>query len=109
MVVAAVAPLGAACAVIPLVFALGGNASAPLYFLGAVVVLYLFAVGFTLMSRHVRNAGAFYSYVQAGLGKVPGAGTASLALASYVVPWSRSTHCSAYRRPRRWRRTWRWT
>ena len=85
MVVAAVAPLGAACAVIPLVFALGGNASAPLYFLGAALVLYVFAVGFTLMSRHVRNAGAFYSYVQAGLGKVPGAGTASLALASYVI------------------------
>lgn len=85
MVVAAVAPLGAACAVIPLVFALGGNASAPLYFLGAAVVLYVFAVGFTLMSRHVRNAGAFYSYVTAGLGKVPGAGTASLALVSYAI------------------------
>lgn len=37
------------------------------------------------MSRHVKNAGAFYSYVQAGLGKIPGAGTASLALASYVI------------------------
>ncbi|MCX6398427.1 MAG: APC family permease [Propionibacteriales bacterium] len=85
MVVAAVAPLGAACAVIPLVFALSGNTAAPLYFVGAAVVLSVFAVGFTLMSRHVRNAGAFYSYVQAGLGKVPGAGTASLALASYVV------------------------
>ncbi len=85
MVVAAVAPLGAACAVIPLVFALGGNASAPLYFVAAAIVLYVFAVGFTLMSRHVKNAGAFYSYVQAGLGKIPGAGTASLALASYVI------------------------
>lgn len=85
MVVAAVAPLGAACAVIPLVFALSGNPTAPLYFIGAAAVLGVFAVGFTLMSRHVRNAGAFYSYVQAGLGKVAGAGTASLALASYVV------------------------
>lgn len=85
MVVAAVAPLGAACAVIPLVFALSGNAAAPLYFIGAAVVLSVFAVGFTLMSRHVHNAGAFYSYVQAGLGKVAGAGTASLALASYVI------------------------
>ncbi|MGE0170353.1 MAG: APC family permease [Nocardioides sp.] len=85
MVVAAVAPLGAACAVIPLVFALGGNSVAPLYFIGAAMVLTVFAVGFTLMSRHVRNAGAFYSYVQAGLGKVAGAGTASLALVSYVI------------------------
>lgn len=85
MVVAAVAPLGAAAAVIPLVFALGGNSCAPLYFIGAAIVLTVFAVGFTLMSRHVRNAGAFYSYVQAGLGKVWGAGTASLALVSYIV------------------------
>jgi amino acid transporter len=85
MVVAAVAPLGGACAVLPLVFALGGNAAAPLYFLGAVVVLCVFAVGFTLMSRRVPNAGAFYSYVQAGLGKIAGAATASLALVSYCV------------------------
>lgn len=85
MVVAAVAPLGAAAAVIPLVFALGGNSSAPLYFISAAIVLTVFAVGFTLMSHHVRNAGAFYSYVQAGLGKVSGAGTASLALVSYVI------------------------
>ena len=85
MVVAAVAPLGAACAVLPLVFALSGNPVAPLYFLGAAAVLCIFAVGFTLMSRRVHNAGAFYAYVQAGLGKVPGAGTASLALASYYV------------------------
>lgn len=85
MVVAAVAPLGAACAVIPLVFALSGNPAAPLYFIVAMIVLSVFAVGFTLMSRHVKNAGAFYSYVQAGLGKVAGSGTASLALVSYVI------------------------
>ncbi|MER6175278.1 APC family permease [Streptosporangium sp. NPDC001681] len=85
MVIAAVAPLGAACAVLPLVFALSGNAAAPLYFLSAVVVLCVFAVGFTLMSRRVQNAGAFYSYVQAGLGKISGAGTASLALVSYYL------------------------
>jgi amino acid transporter len=85
MVVAAVAPLGAACAVIPHVFSKSGNPTAPLSVICAAGVLYVFAVGFTLMSRHVRNAGAFYSYVQAGLGKVAGSGTASLALVSYTV------------------------
>ncbi|MGW6456582.1 APC family permease [Streptomyces sp. NPDC055078] len=85
MVVAAVAPLGATSVVLPTVFALSGNATAPTYFLGAAVILCLFAVGFTLMSKYVKNAGAFYSYVQAGLGKITGAGTASLALASYTV------------------------
>src|SRR5437879_228677 len=74
MVVAAVAPLGATCAVIPLIFALSGNSAAPLYFVAASILLGLFAVGFTLMSRYVQHAGAFYSYVQAGLGKVAGAG-----------------------------------
>lgn len=85
MVVAAVAPLGATSVVIPTVFALSGNASAATYFLVAAGILCLFAVGFTLMSRHVHNAGAFYTYVQAGLGKIPGAGAASLALVSYFA------------------------
>lgn len=85
MVVAAVAPLGAVSVVVPTVFGVGGNASAAVYFIVAAVVLGLFAVGFGLMSRYVKNAGAFYSYVQAGLGKEAGAGAASLALVSYMV------------------------
>lgn len=85
MVVATVAPLAATVAVVPLVFALSGNPVAPLYFIGATIVLLVFAVGFTLMSRYVANAGAFYSYVQAGLGKAAGGGAASLALVSYTV------------------------
>ncbi|WAC57730.1 APC family permease [Gordonia sp. SL306] len=84
MVVAAVAPLGATTVVLPTVFALSGNASAPTYFIGAAIVLCLFSVGFTLMGRHVPNAGAFYTYVQAGLGKMAGAGAAVLALVSYL-------------------------
>ncbi|WP_084145016.1 APC family permease [Amycolatopsis jejuensis] len=85
MVVAAVAPLGAASVVLPTVFAASGTAAAPAYFVGATVILCLFSVGYTLMSRYVENAGAFYAYVQAGLGKIPAAGTACLALASYTV------------------------
>ena len=57
----------------------------PLYFVGAGIVLGLFSVGFVLMSRHIENAGAFYSYIQAGLGKIAGGGSASLALISYTV------------------------
>ncbi|MFE3105253.1 APC family permease [Nocardia tengchongensis] len=85
MVIAAVAPLGATAVVIPTVFALSGNASAALYFIAAAIILSLFAVGYTLTSRHVHNAGAFYTYVQAGLGKLMGAGAASLALISYAA------------------------
>ena len=35
------------------------------------------------MSRHVADAGAFYTYVARGLGKIPGVGAAFVALISY--------------------------
>lgn len=85
MVVAAAAPLAVVAAQVPIVIAFGGSIGAPLFFLIAAVILTLFAVGYTLMSRHVRNAGAFYSYVQAGLGRVNGLGAAMLALVSYAM------------------------
>ncbi|MET8824288.1 APC family permease [Streptomyces sp. NPDC004610] len=85
MVVAGAAPLATSVAVVPTVFAASGNPVSPLYFVAAGILLGLFSVGFTLMSRHVQNAGAFYSYIQAGLGKIPGAGAAALALVSYSV------------------------
>jgi len=37
------------------------------------------------MSKYVRNAGAFYSYIQAGLGRPVGSGAATLLLVSSVV------------------------
>ncbi|QYB01772.1 APC family permease [Rhodococcus sp. USK10] len=85
MVVAAAAPLAVVAAQVPIVIAFGGSIGAPLFFLIAAVILTLFAVGYTLMSRHVRNAGAFYSYVQAGLGRINGLGAALLALVSYSM------------------------
>lgn len=85
MVVAAVAPLGAASVVLPTIFAASENPVSPLYIVGAGVILCVFAVGFTQMGRNVRNAGAFYTYIQAGLGRSAGAAAASLALASYVA------------------------
>lgn len=85
MVVAAAAPLTVVVGNIPVIIAIAGNVGTAGYFLAAGIILTLFAVGFTLMSRYVRNAGAFYSYVQAGLGRIPGVGAATLALGSYVV------------------------
>jgi amino acid transporter len=49
-------------------------------------LIYLFfAVGFTAMSRHVRNAGALYAYVGQGLGRPAGVGAAFMAVASYFA------------------------
>jgi len=81
-VVAAAAPLTVMAGVAPLAIAIGGLA-APLAYLLSGAVLVLFAVGFTAMSRHVTNAGAFYAYVGRGLGKPAGAGSAYVALLSY--------------------------
>ncbi|MFC9362575.1 APC family permease [Rhodococcus sp. NPDC057014] len=85
MVVAAAAPLGVMVANTPIITGISGSAGAPLFFLIATVVLVFFSVGFTAMSKFVPNAGAFYSYIQAGLGRHVGSGAAALALVSYGV------------------------
>ncbi|MGO2663722.1 APC family permease [Mycetocola reblochoni] len=83
MVVAAAAPLGVVAANVPIVISTSGTMAAPLYFLLATAILVLFSVGYTTMTRFVPNAGAFYSYIQAGMGRRLGTGSAMLALLSY--------------------------
>ncbi|PVC76117.1 APC family permease [Streptomyces sp. CS081A] len=85
MVVAAAAPLGLVAGGVPLAFAVSGSPGMPLYFALSTVLLLVFAVGFTLMAGRVRDAGAFYAYVQAGLGRIPGLSAATLALFSYTL------------------------
>lgn len=81
-VVAAAAPLTAVAGVAPAAIAMGGLAT-PLGYILSGGLLALFAAGFTAMSLHVRNAGAFYAYVARGLGKATGIGTAYVAVVSY--------------------------
>lgn len=83
-VVAAAAPLTVVFGSLPPAISFGG-VGVPGAMLAAGVVLILFAVGFTAMSRYVRNAGAFYAYASKGLSKPVGIGVALLALASYAV------------------------
>jgi amino acid transporter len=85
MVVAATAPLTVVAGTQPLVMTYAGNISIPVYYLATGLILVLFSVGFTTMSAHVPNAGAFYSYIQAGLGKKMGLGAATMALLSYTL------------------------
>jgi len=63
-------------------FAVTGNAGVPLSFILLAVALGLFAVGYAAMSRHVANAGAFYSYLARGLGRPIAVGGAFVALIS---------------------------
>jgi amino acid transporter len=83
MVLAAVAPMGAVVGVVPLAIALGNGAGAPGAWLLAGAVLLFFAVGYAAMSRHVTNAGGFYTYVARGLGKPAGVCAAFVAVIAY--------------------------
>ena len=81
-VISAAAPLMILAGVAPYAILIGGI-GAPSAYLIAGIVLTVFAVGFTTMSRYVSNAGAFYAYVTQGLGRPAGIAAAVLALMSY--------------------------
>lgn len=82
LVVAAAAPLTVMAGVAPLAVLVGGI-GAPVGYLGAGVVLLIFAVGFMAMTRHTGGAGAFYSYITAGLGRPAGMAAGILAVVAY--------------------------
>lgn len=85
MVLAAAAPLTVIGGNVPLAIGLGNGGGAPIGFLIAALVLLLFSVGFVTMTPHVKNAGAFFSYVTEGLGERLGMGIAAVALVAYTA------------------------
>lgn len=62
---------------------LGNGSAAAFDFLIIAVLLLLFSVGFTAMSTHITNAGAFYAYISMGLGKRFGTAAGFVAVAAY--------------------------
>lgn len=82
LVVAAAAPLFVMAGIAPLPIGFGG-VGAPSGYLFAGVSLAVLAIGFTAMSKYVRNAGAFYAYIARGLGPGVGIVAAVVALVSY--------------------------
>ncbi|WP_432844190.1 APC family permease [Dactylosporangium sp. CA-092794] len=64
-------------------WAVTGVLGIPISYLAVAVVLAVFSVGYTAMSRRIVNAGAFYSYITRGLGRIPGVAAAFVALLSY--------------------------
>lgn len=85
MVIAAAAPITVVAANFPIIITVSGSVGVPLMVLAATVVLLLFSVGFAWMTPRVPDAGAFYSYVDRGIGRRAGLGTAAVALFSYVL------------------------
>lgn len=83
LVVAAASPLIVVAGAVPVMLGYGNGAGVPLTYIVVAAVLLVFSVGYTAMSRHVAEPGAFYAYVTAGLGRRAGRGAAGLALLTY--------------------------
>ncbi|MDH6269593.1 amino acid transporter [Rhizobium sp. SG_E_25_P2] len=83
LVVSAAAPLTAVAGGVPLAMLLGNGAGVPLAFLLVTGILFLFAIGYVAMARHIHSAGAFYAYTAQGLGGMMGGAAALIAILAY--------------------------
>lgn len=83
LVVSAAAPLTGAGGGIPPSMLFGNGAGIAGSFLIVTLILLAFSVGYVAMSRHIRNAGAFYAFAAQGLGGRAGGAAALIAILSY--------------------------
>ncbi len=82
-VMSAAAPMTVVAGVVTTGYAATQITGIPFAFITIAVLLMLFSVGYVAMSRHISNAGAFYTYVTHGLGRPLGVGAAWMALVAY--------------------------
>jgi amino acid transporter len=82
-VMSAAAPLTVVAGVVTTGYATTQITGVPFAFIAIAVTLAIFSVGYVAMSRHITNAGAFYTYVANGLGRPLGVGAAWAALLAY--------------------------
>lgn len=82
-VFSAQAPLTGIVGAAGLAIALGNGAGAPGAYLAVGVVIVLFAIGFTTITRTIDAHGGFYAVVRAGFGQRVGTSGSMLALLSY--------------------------
>ena len=82
-VVATVGPMSAVVGGVPLAFALGPGEGIPGLFVFVAILLVLFSVGYTAMSRYVVSAGGFYVYIGAAFGPRVQRAAGAVALFSY--------------------------
>lgn len=85
MVVAASAPLTTLGASLPVMISVGEGVAAPVAFIIAGAVFLFFAIGFVSMTNYVSSTGAFYAYVEKGLGPRAGVGAAFVAWSAYTA------------------------
>ncbi len=83
LVVSAAAPLTAMAGGAPVAMLLGNGPGVPFAYVIVSVLLLIFAVGYTAMSRHHISTGGFYAYVARGLRQYAGGSAAWIALLGY--------------------------
>lgn len=83
-VVAAASPLTGLVGGMPIAILEGNGGGIPSIYILSGMVLLLFSVGFITMSRHIKNSGAFYAYISAGMGNNIGISGLGLAILAYV-------------------------
>lgn len=83
-VVAAASPLTGLVGGMPVAILEGNGAGISGIYIIAGFIFLLFAIGFITMSRYIKNSGAFYSYISAGLGSKLGISGLALAILAYV-------------------------
>lgn len=81
--ISASAPMTVLAGGVVVTFAVTGVIGVALSFPILAAALALFTVGYAAMSRHIFNAGAFYTYLAQGLGRAWGVSGAGVALLSY--------------------------
>lgn len=85
MAIATAAPITAMTGNVPFMISAGSGTGTPAAFLIAMVVLAIFSVGFTTMSKHITATGAFYGFISHGLGRRAGLAAGLLAAFAYLV------------------------
>jgi amino acid transporter len=85
MVIAAAAPITCTVTLIPLGILLGNGVGTPGAIVLVTAILTLFAVGFVRVLPYIKNTGAFYAYITAGLGRPLGLVSAYALTAAYIA------------------------
>lgn len=85
IIVAFNAPIAVMAGFAQLAIGFGNGVGAPVSFLIAGAILFIFSIGFVGMSRFIVNPGAFYQFIVAGVGRSWGLAGAFLATAAYIL------------------------
>jgi amino acid transporter len=84
-VIAYQGPIIILAGLVPLIIGLGNGLGAPATFVTLGVLVAVFAVGINAMASRMTHAGAFYTYVTAGLGRPPGLAAGGVAIVAYLT------------------------